>query len=103
MAEFKRTDPAASFTLPERLTFQQKLEYDGEYQFTPGGRVIKAWAAVRVIMSDWSCAVLPDPLIDWKDLEALPADQKKPIEDVILWAAASGLIYVYDQDRLPKP
>ena len=102
MATFSRTDPAASFSLPDALTFQQKLAFSGEFSLTAGSRVERAWAAAKTLITGWQCAALPDFAIDFDELNEWTPEQQRDARRAIVWAASEALIAVQRLDSLPK-
>ncbi len=81
MAEFKRKKPSARFTVPDRLTVRQQLNYMSAVSIRPGIDWAGLWNGAVLLMDSFECELIPS-------LEKLDLDQvtDPKITSVLIWA-----------------
>lgn len=59
---YEREDGSASFELPDEMTVRQQLAFRGKLsEAAEGGVFVRYWNAAPSIMTNWQCALIPDP------------------------------------------
>ena len=63
--EFEREDPKCKFTIPDRPTVRQQLEY---FSMSGGIRdkemLTRYWLGTKALIQSWDCKVMPDYEVD---------------------------------------
>lgn len=95
--EFTNTDPEVRFTLVDRPTVRQQLDYWATAQLEAGtNRIVRQWNALQLIIEEWECPCMPDRYADLGELV------DPDVTRVILWAARQGLTHMAALDEVPK-
>jgi hypothetical protein len=96
--EFKRKKPDCVFTVPDRPTVRQQLQYfsntvsmsDDEDLF------FRYWRGATALISDWKCEILPDFHID------LDKADDPNLTNLIIWAGLQVRDHMNSLEALPK-
>lgn len=94
--KFEDKELGASFSLPDKPTLKQYLQYDSMVEVLGNGRYLyeRLWAGLQVLAQGWQCETCPlDIDLDSAGVEALP---------VIKWAGLACWSYMQAQKELPK-
>jgi hypothetical protein len=95
--EFKRENPAARFTVPDRPTVRQQLEY---YSMASGttqaSALLRLWEGAQALIQEWECEAMPLYKADLDEVTD-PA-----MTDLIVWASLAVQRHMNSLDNLPK-
>lgn len=96
--KYTNDDLKLSFTVGDRPTVRQQLEYMGA-AVTLGGKdlFLALWRGALVLIQDWECELIPDP--HKLDLEKV-SDLK--VTEAVTWAGMRVREFVNSLDELPK-
>ena len=85
MAHYENEELGVSFSLPERFTVRENLNFRGHLgRVASDSAFIRYWVAALPIIEDWQCALIPDPAALDMDTET---DAR--IADIVQWTANS--------------
>lgn len=94
---FERENPRCRFTIPERPTVRQQLEY---YSLAGGLSVadmlMRYWNGAKALILEWQCEELPDYKADLDSITSAKA------AEVVIWAGMQVRNYMVSLDELPK-
>ncbi len=93
--EYKSENPDVCFTVPDRPTVRQQLDYHSKLAIE-GGFYVKLWQAAQTLIDEWECGSLPDRDID------LDAETNPAVVDVIQWVGIRVNVHVNELENLPK-
>lgn len=98
MKEFKNEKLNISFTLPEKITVRQQLNYFSEVAFAFGKeRFEMFWLGAIAILQDWKCDLIPS-IGDFNLDEA--TDPK--VTEVVMWTGWEVKKFIDSLDSVPK-
>jgi len=88
MAIIESKELQARFSLPDRLTVRQRMEYSAAvlYNQDKNGIMVALWEAAKLLITDWQCDVPLDV-----DLDSI-ADPRTA--DVLMWAGMQTYLHV---------
>lgn len=95
--EFKSKQHKCKFTIPEKITVRQQLEY-----FSAIGGVwdkntlTRWWIGATQLIQAWECKTMPDFNVDIDEVSD-PA-----ITDIIVWAGTAVRGHINSLDEIPK-
>ena len=94
--EFTRTNPSARFTVPDKITVRQQLQYFSEAR-VPGQPLFERfWLGARPLIIDWQCEIMPDKNID---LETITDPD---VTQVIIWAGIQVKTHIDSLENIAK-
>jgi hypothetical protein len=84
--KFENADLGCSFSVPDRPTVRQQLQYYSQVRDTRGKEQYeRMWAGAQALIADWQCPDLPDP-------NASLDEMTNPSQAlIIIWAG--GMVY----------
>src|SRR3990172_11722839 len=96
--EYKNDHPKVRFTVPDKPTVRQQLEYLGEAT-TIGGKdlFLALWRSALILIEDWECKLIPDP----HKLGLEKANDLK-VTEVITWTGMRVREFVNSLNEVPK-
>ncbi len=95
--EFKRKDPTCKFSVPDRPTVKQQLEYFSLAVGTPDKDLMfRHWEGAQALIQSWNCKSLPDQSSDIDQLD------DPDITQVIIWAGMAVRGHMNSLDVIPK-
>ena len=97
MATYENEKLGVSFTLPDKLTVRQQLDWRGRVFETEGTTFLRHWQAVKPLIEDW--AYEPDPVLEDIDIDTAT---DKALADVIFWASNEAAGHMAGLDAIPK-
>lgn len=93
--EFKNDDLKVQFTIPDKLTIRQRLQYDGTaYGNSTEDYLVRLWEAAKKIITDWQA---PFPVDVDLDAEA-DSDAGTAVE----WVGRAVFSRMFELKELPK-
>ena|SRR3990172_7663486 len=96
--EYKNEDPKVRFTVPDKPTVRQQLEYLGAATTFGSKDLFTAlWRGAQTLIQDWECKLIPDH--QKADLDKL-TDLKQT--EVILWVGRQVREFVNSLEEVPK-
>ena len=97
MATYENEKLGVSFTLPDKLTVRQQLDWRGRVFETVGTTFLRHWQAVKPLIEDW--AYEPDSVLEDIDIDTAT---DKALADVIFWASNEAAGHMAGLDAIPK-
>ena len=96
--EYKNDDPKVRFTVPDKPTVRQQLEYLGAAT-TIGGKdlFLALWRSALILIEDWECKLIPDP----HKLDLEKANDLK-VTEVVTWTGMRVREFVNSLNEVPK-
>jgi hypothetical protein len=88
------TREGCTFTIPDKITVRQQLEY-----FSAGAGLplaLRHWEGAKTLVQKWECAELPDYTVDLDSI----TDPKATT--FIIWAGIQVMQFVNALDSIPK-
>jgi len=96
--KFENADLGVKFTLPEKLTTRQILQYiQATRWMETDDAQIRAWQAALPLIEDWECETIPDPA--GFDLDS---EGTWRTVSVVIWTGNSVSGHVAEMDDVPK-
>ena len=86
-----------SFSVPDKPTVRQQLEYVGASSGSGKDLVVKKWDGAKALIQDWKCELAPD-------LEEIDIDTETnpDVAAVITWAAMRVWEHMNSLEGVPK-
>lgn len=110
--EFKNKELGLRFTVPDRPTIKQQLDYRGWiFTLREGGIFWRQWKAAGSLIEEWKCEAIPDyehlyetkeTSSEEKDAIFLDTDTNPQITDIIMWVGAEVAMFVVGLEAIPK-
>lgn len=98
MVEFVHDEGLARFTVPEKPTVRQQLEYlGGASIYNEADRFVQWWEGATALIDDWECELLPN--LEEIDLDKLHDPKAATI---ITWASMKCRMHMNALDETPK-
>lgn len=95
--KFEREQPKCSFTVPDRPTVRQQLEYLSLAGGAAGRKMLERyWEGAVALIQTWDCEIFPD----WR--VALDDVDNPDIVDVLVWAGLKVRNHINSLDNVPK-
>jgi len=95
--EYKNDELSARFTVPDKLTVRQQLQYYSTVAFSDKKDMVeRSFEGAKLLIDEWHCDLLPS-LDDSLDEVTNPL-----VADVILWATRKVREHVSQLRELPK-
>ena len=95
--EFERENPPCKFSIPDRPTVRQQLEFFSLIAGTQDkDRLFRYWTGAQALITEWECELLPDRKKVLDDVD------DSNITDVIVWAGISIVNYMNSLDSWGK-
>ena len=95
--DFKRENPACSFTVPDKVTVRMQLNYFSMASLKPSPDLWeKLWEAAKTIITDWQCELFPDFKTSLDDMT------DPQITSTIVWAAIEVKKHIDALEIVPK-
>lgn len=95
--DFEREKPKCKFSIPDRITVRQQLEY---YSLAGGvvGRemLFRYWEGARALITIWDCELIPDKDVSLDDITDPEQTQ------LVIWAGLQVRTYMNMLDSIPK-
>ena len=97
--EYQREDePKVRFTVPDRPSVRQQLQYLGAGVSAGGSDFfLSLWRGALVLVDEWECEIIPNP----RKLDLNKADDLK-ITEVVTWVGMRVREFVNSLDNVPK-
>lgn len=94
--EFERENPKCKFTIPDRPTVRQQMEYFSATVGASGSQLLtKYWFGAKALINDWQCESLSnDANID----EITNPEQT----EMMIWAAMKVKTFMDTLENIPK-
>lgn len=98
---FENQTFGAKFSLPVKPTVRQQLAYNSAAGFSPVrlSSLERHWEGLKAILSDWECAMLPDPAVDLDSITDPKVSTK--IADIVTWAGLQAAIHMNSLEDIP--
>jgi hypothetical protein len=97
MATYTNEKLGVSFSLPDKLTIRQQLDWRGRVFESAGTTFLRHWLAVLPLIEDWDYE--PHPKLEDIDLDKIT---DKAMADVIFWASNEAAGHMAGLDDIPK-
>ena len=96
--EYKNDDPKVRFTVPDKPTVKQQLEYLGAAT-TMGGKdlFLALWRGALTLIDEWECEIIPD--VHKVDLDKITSLKQT---ELVTWVGMQVRKFVNDLDDVPK-
>ncbi len=95
--DFERDKPQCKFSIPDRPTVRQQLEYFSKtIAFSDEDLLLRYWRGAVALIQDWSCEIMPDYKADLDTLDNPEQTQ------VIIWAGVQVRDHMNELENLPK-
>lgn len=95
--EFKRKKPDCKFTVPDRPTVRQQLEY---FSLAGGASdqdmLVRYWLGTVALIEAWECKLMPDYNVDIDELD------NPEITNIMVWAGLQIRQHINSLDSLSK-
>jgi hypothetical protein len=93
--EFKNDDLKVSFTIPDKITIRQRLQYDSvAYGNSAVNMLERLWQAAIIIVQDWQAPIPVDIDLDMAGEDGAAA--------VVEWVGRAVFSRMYEMKELPK-
>jgi len=107
--EFKRENPECTFTIPDRPTVRQQLEYFSRTAGFGGEELLfRYWRGAIALIQTWKCDALEvktvkqkgaPPILEFPDLDTISNPSQR---DVIIWAGLQVQGFMNQLEDIPK-
>ena len=95
--EFERKNPDCKFSIPDRPTVRQQLEYFSLIGGAPDkNKLTRYWTGMQILVEEWKCDVMPDCDIALSDID------DPDITDIIVWAGTEVVIHLNSLESITK-
>ena len=95
--DFEREEPKCKFSIVDRPTVRQQLEY---YSLIGGGigkdMLVRYWMGAQALIVHWECETLPEKEFDIEE------ETNPDITDLIVWAGIEVKKFMNGLDNIPK-
>ena len=94
--EFKRENPSARFSVPDKITVRQQLQYFSEARSADRPVFERLWVGASLLITDWECEIMPDYKISLDDIS------DPNVTDVLIWAGLAVMRHIDSLDNISK-
>jgi len=93
---FEHVKPSARFTVPDRITVRQQLQYFSEASIGDAPVFLRLWQGAVPLIEEWTCEVMPDKDVDLNSI----TDPNVTL--VLVWAGLEVKKRIEGMNDLPK-
>jgi hypothetical protein len=95
--EFTKENPSCIFTVPDRPTVRQQMEYFSATAGAAGSQILtRYWLGAKVLIQDWKCDELPKFDVDINSIDN-PSQT-----EIMIWAAMQVKAHMDGLENIPK-
>ena len=94
--EFTRTNPSARFTVPDKVSVRQQLEYFSEARVPNRPVFERLWLGAVPLIAEWQCDIFPDHQTNLDDVS------NPDVTNLLIWAGVKVKEHIDSLENIPK-